>query len=320
MGNISFEEVLDSSPAEDWPAIPRVDGDRIALDWAFKTALREALDCASTDDARIILNSAYLDVTDPQATYLIGTNGGHLYAANSFCVALSRSIIVPNEKFLSWPTFHDDGPWTLVASAAASAEEPCWIQVSSQRWTIVVRQPEGTYPNWKAVVPPPQRTCTQIELSDQALKQMQAFIPRLPGETEPNGPITLRIQNGCLVVGAQSGIMVPVPAAKVSGKPVLVSLNRTYLLKALRMGLDEIEISSADEVVVCQGKGKQLIIPPLRPDGPARIAEKTSPDPPLSPPQVTALLNEPEQENSCGEDNSQSEVVTVHAEPAEQPY
>jgi hypothetical protein len=85
----------------------------IKLDDAFKQALQEALDCASTDQSRYVINGACLDVSKKEAHYVVGTDGRHLFSANSFLFDVPQSIIVPPGKFLTWAGFTDDGPWTL---------------------------------------------------------------------------------------------------------------------------------------------------------------------------------------------------------------
>jgi len=44
---------------------------------------------------------------------VVGTDGRHLYAANSFCFDWKERVIIPNRKFLLWPTFINDGTWSL---------------------------------------------------------------------------------------------------------------------------------------------------------------------------------------------------------------
>src|SRR6266550_3300357 len=59
------------SPAE-WPAVKVIDQEAFPLDDAFKEALQEAMDCASTDTSRYVLNGACLDVIGTEAHYVVG--------------------------------------------------------------------------------------------------------------------------------------------------------------------------------------------------------------------------------------------------------
>src|SRR3989442_10832654 len=49
----------------------------------FPSALREAFDCAAEDSSRLALCGVYLDVSEPNAHFLVGADGGHLYSARS---------------------------------------------------------------------------------------------------------------------------------------------------------------------------------------------------------------------------------------------
>jgi hypothetical protein len=43
----------------------------------------------------------------------MGTNGRHLYSANSFTVGFKEPVLVPNKKFVQWNGFMDDGDWKV---------------------------------------------------------------------------------------------------------------------------------------------------------------------------------------------------------------
>jgi len=55
---------------------------------------------------------------------------------------------------------------------------------------------------------------------------------------------------------------IPIPA-KVSGLPVTISMNRTYLAKALKFGFAQIDIEDKTSPLVFNAKGKKLVVCPL---------------------------------------------------------
>jgi len=59
-------------PSE-WPSEKVVDGEPITLDDAFKGAMKEAIESASTDSSRYALNAVCLDVRDKNCHCVVGT-------------------------------------------------------------------------------------------------------------------------------------------------------------------------------------------------------------------------------------------------------
>lgn len=269
--------------AQDWPEMKTINSEPIPLDNDFKIALREALECSSSDSSRYVLNGTCLDVRDKDAHYVVGSDGRHLYSANSFHFALPESLIVPGRKFISWPGFINDGPWKLRMLPAVKApenaskeekakEEPAWFLLESDRWSYLARAIDGNFPSWKQVVPIPERTCTRITLQKGSIDMMLDSVPLLPGNEETNQGVTIVAGNG-LVLRArgrdqQDWTSVAVPESSVVGKATKVTLNRNYLTRALRFGLNRMEIGdSMDPVVFCDDR-KTMVVMPLRFEGP----------------------------------------------------
>jgi len=286
IGNTPIEEVLETASIDEWPPTPPVNNPAMTLTEEFKVALKEALDCCEDPDAsRYVLTGACLDTAEPQNHYVVGTDGRHLYAANSFCFDWKERVIIPNRKFLLWPTFINDGTWSLAVQPgkelppkvkdAKPEKEPSWAKITAPRWTFTTRLIDGDYPSaWKQVVPESKGTETVLRLPEESIDSMLEILPRLPGAESHNSPVTLLVDDKQLLVRGRNNdkspwTTIPVPGASILGKPVEVILNRAYLAKALRMGLMEIEINAEIGVpVVCRSRGKMLIIMPLRPDGP----------------------------------------------------
>jgi DNA polymerase III sliding clamp (beta) subunit (PCNA family) len=277
--------------AEEFPPATEVNTEPIKLDDAFKVALREALDCASEDQTRYLITVACLDVRNKEAHYVVGTNGHHLVAANSFLFDVPQSIIVPPGKFLTWPGFIDDGPWTLrfqpeVKGKGKTAAKPAWVRIDSNHWTYVAKPIEGEFPNWKQIVPAPDDSKSQVVLSEQGITTILEALPLLPGQDAQDRPITLEITKDELFLKAKgrSGgdwTSIPIPA-QVSGLPVSISLNRAYLAKALRFGCIRIEIKDDGSPLMFSIKGKTFVVSPLRPPGAAVQAPAPKPISPAS--------------------------------------
>jgi hypothetical protein len=264
----SIEEIIEVPPPEDWPPMPQPSEERSDVSWEFKTALQDALACSSADIGRQVLSGAFMDVSDQNAHYLIGADGRHLYAANSFQFKVPTSVIIPDRKFLGWAGFIDDGPWCMAVQPGREGDLG-WIEIASPRWSIITRPVDGTYPDWRHVMPDPNREKTVVVLRPDAMERMVELLPRLPGHSADNSPVRLRAENGQLLLRARNRSIDPwmevvVPSVSIIGNTIEVALNRIYLLKALAMELTEVHLSALPTTgVVCQKDGKLLVIAAL---------------------------------------------------------
>jgi len=75
IGGQETEQQVPSLPEEEWPAAPTINREGVLLNGALRSALLEALKCASSDETRYVLRGAYIDVSDKGSHYVIGTDG-----------------------------------------------------------------------------------------------------------------------------------------------------------------------------------------------------------------------------------------------------
>jgi hypothetical protein len=248
-----------------------------------------------------VLEGACLDVSNKEAHYVVATDGRHLFSANSFLFDVPESIIVHSDKFLTWAGFMEDGPWTLrfqpgtkPKTASKIAGQPAWVRLDSDHWTYVSKPMEGPYLNWKQVVPPANVLKSHITLGEPGIKIILEALPLLPGVEDMGRPVSLEIKGDSLTLkakGKNDWTEIPIPA-KVAGLPVCVSINRTYLAKALKFGFAQIDIEDNVSPMVCSAKGKMMVICPLSSGD--KKAPAGPPTPPTSPPEnVSAAVTPP---------------------------
>jgi hypothetical protein len=215
-------------------------------------------------------------------------------------------VIIPDHRFLGWKGFGQDGDWVLRIEADKNGK-PAYIELTSFGWTFVSKAIDGNYPNWRQVLPDPSGRKTTIKVSANALAEFADIIGKLPSDAI-NQAVGLKLdRQGKLVLFSRAGgtnepTEVAFSSAEVTGKPVTVLLNRNYLAKALRFGLNEIQIQDALSPVRCTDQsGRQLIIMPIRMDGVTPQPAPTQPQP-SSPPQKTAQASP-----TSGNNNMQNE-------------
>jgi len=263
-------------PVAEFPVIPKFGGELVAVPDAVRTSIHEAMQCASEDSTRIILNGAYLDVSDKKCHCVVGTDGRHLYASNSFNLPMKESVIIPTHRFLDWKDFNADGEWRLKAGVNVENKELEHLQLTSRRWRFITRKMEGNYPNWRQVIPDMTgaKSTAEIENAEPILQAIQ----RMPDHDPVYHTIGLTLQNGALVLLGKANasdtewFSVPIPNAKAAGKDVRVNVNRQLLAKALAFGLTRLEIIDEMSPLRLVHAGRQMIVMPVRVEAPAPTA------------------------------------------------
>lgn len=299
IGDQFAETKVESLPVEEFPVLPQIGGDPIALTTALRSAVQQALECASADETRLILNGAYLDVSKPKAHYVVGTDGRHLFSSNSFTLPLKESLLIAGHRFLSWKEFHADGEWQLQVGQKEKDGNPPPFRISSRRWQFISRQIEGNYPNWRQVVPDGSGTQTTIEVDPEAVEAILQTITRMPDHDEVNHGLGLEVighQVRLLGRSSRDGdwTRVTIEGAKIEGKEVNAFLNRELLAKALRFGLTRIEIIDPLSPLKFSAGGRQMIVMPARADAtPVKPAVPTKPTPAAAHPEPPAAASVP---------------------------
>lgn len=303
IGDQFAETKVESLPVEEFPTLPQISGGPIALNTALRSAVQQALECASTDETRLILNGACLDVSKPKAHYVVGTDGRHLFSSNSFALPLKDSVLIPSHRFLGWKEFHADGEWQLQVGAKEKNGDSPPFQISSRRWQFLSRQIDGNYPNWRQVVPDGSGTQTTIEVDPDAVETLLQTITKMPDHDELNHGVGLQvIGHQVLLIGRSSKdgdwTRVTIAGTEFKGKEVTTFLNRELLAKALRFGLTKIEIIDPLSPVKFSEGGRQMIVMPVRADTtPIKPTAPTDPMPVAAQPESTVpesvLANSP---------------------------
>lgn len=276
-GTATVAQSLTTHALEEWPPVPTVSEPTFTGNAAFKQALREALECASVDSSRYVLNGACLDLSDPACHSVVGTDGRHLFSANTFQFTLPQSVIVPTRKFIGWSGFAQDGEWR-VGVALNKDEEPEWVRLESDHWTFITKPIQGNYPNWRQVIPREGQNTTVITLNEEAVDLMLDALPRLPGSDDNYQPVDLIVANGQFSLSARAkgdpaSSQVPVPGATVTGDDAQIRLNRSFVTKALRFGFTNFEITDELSPILFTAPGRKLVAMPIR------LESSTSPKP-----------------------------------------
>jgi DNA polymerase III sliding clamp (beta) subunit (PCNA family) len=285
-------------PVTEFPVAPRLQGEAIPLPPELRRSIHEAMECASVDATRYVLNGTFIDASNPKANYIVGTDGRHLYSANSFALPLKHSVLIPSNKFLGWKEFNNDGEWQLKADDKT-------VQLSSRRWRFISKQIDGNYPNWRQTIPNPNDAKTHITFDPAKLETLVKLIQRMPcHDAEKYQTIGLEWNRGQLLLLGKDHpnepwLRVSVPDVKAEGPEILIFLSRQFLIKALDYGLNTISLMDQMSPLRFHSKGRQMIVMPLRTEGsdtppaaspamaPPRHVSPPVPPPPTPKPMIT---------------------------------
>jgi hypothetical protein len=268
-------QALNTLPVKEWPPMPEIKVEGKPLQPGFGQALKEAMQCCSEDESRQHLRGACLDARDPKAHYIVGTNGRFLYSANTFAFPIKEDVIIPDSKFIRASGLLDDEPCSLSVQPGKKPSDAKHICLQNREWQFVTREVAGPFPNWKNAVPAINGSWTLVKLSGPAIEQLLTVIPNLPGQDGNNNPVHLRTGHNCLWVEGRSKddaapTKIAIQDVVITGKPKEISLNRDYLLPALKFGLNELAILDELSNMVFSKDGKRMVIVPLKPEAEAK--------------------------------------------------
>jgi DNA polymerase III sliding clamp (beta) subunit (PCNA family) len=299
-------------PVDQFPQVPRIKADAVPLPPSVRESLHQALDCASTDETRYILNGAFIDASNPKAFNVVGTDGKHLYSANSFTLPIKLSVLIPSHKFLGWKEFNTDGEWQLKADSDN-------IQLSSRRWRFITRQIQGNYPNWRQTVPNPAYDKIHITLDPSKLETLIKLVQRIPcHDPDRYQTIGLEWRDGqFLLLGKDSDnepwTRVPVSDVQGKGPDMRIFLSRRFLIKAFGYGMNTISLVDPMHPLRLHTKAKQMIVMPLRmdpgqPPTPQQPKPVNMPAPRQSVPPPTPMITNPTSEGPAPSNDQKTPV------------
>ena len=279
LGTGRVSEDFECLKVEEFPEELAVNAAPVPMPETFARRFTEAMGCSSTDATRYILNGIQLDVSGPRDAghYLVGTDGRHLFSANSFTLPVPESVTIPDHKLLLWRGLADL-PWAL---AGEKKRDSVLVRITAGDWTLTLKTIEGNYPNWRQVVPHFRQHRTTVSLPEG--HGFTKLVSGLPGTDLANSPVDLVIENGAVAVKDTSGVSsIVLEGAKAKGPDIKIRLNRDYLTKAFDYGLTNIGLIDEMSALQFTCEGRQMVVMPLRvADAPA--AEPTNQPAPSEP-------------------------------------
>jgi len=253
-------------PATDYPALPELQNPRqITIPQAvLKDLLRKTSYAISTDETRYVLNGVLFSVKDNTMTF-VATDGRRLALAEIEHEAPSTAqgdVIIPTKAVHEIQRLLRD---TGDVKIALSENQ---ISLEINNITLYSKLTEGSYPNYRQVIPTESRDRVTIER--EAFNNMVRRVAIMTSEKSSSVKIHLTKDNITLSANSpdlgEARESVPV---KYNGRELNIAFNPQYLQDPLRnLDSDEITIEFLDElspgVMRTNSPGFLYVIMPMR--------------------------------------------------------
>jgi len=271
----ALRRTLPAFDAEDWPdmAVPNMQTAPVP---GFMATYRNLERFASKDETRYVLNSVHLDVSDrnKDGSVMVATDGRRLANRNHMTLPIAESCILRTSKFLAWSRLPADAEIGLEKGKNGSR-----IGIKTGPWEFVTKAIDGTYPNWRQVVPQHNDMVNHVTLSETDCSLLLSALQSLPG----NETATLVIRDGRLSVWARGEddkewTSLDIPDATVAAAAVAyTTVDRGYLRQAIEAGLFR-DIRFQDNlspILSEDGHGGKHVLMPMHGNGPEEIVKAT---------------------------------------------
>jgi len=142
------------------------------------------------------------------------------------------------------------------------------VAVRAGCWTFLLTiDATSRYPNVFTIIPRKSAQATRLHINHKDAGYLMATLPKLSGRDDEHSPITLDLGTQVAVRARdaeQEGITEVVLAhSTVVGPPVRLSLDRDYLLRMLKLGLTELQVTAADKPVLAMDQARAYVWMPL---------------------------------------------------------
>ena len=290
---------------DEWPAmntdVPTKRAEGFAETYQRLTAF------SSRDETRYVINSVFVEVgkgTNPVT--MAATDGRRLACWNSMALPIKKSIIVPITKFLCW-----NGLGADVDIGVREDKDVIWLGVKAGAFAYTVKTVDGTYPNFRQVVPA-EAGAHVITFADSDVELLKQVLPAtFPGGEE----ITLVGHDGKVTLYGRGldddrWTTLTLENTTYRGERKFIGLNRHYLLDALAAGFRDLAIT--DElcpVMSRDSRGGTHVLMPMRVQDPEDKQSSAAP--------AAAVPNEPETEAQKA--NPEADEKPEPAPPAVKP-
>ena len=172
-------------------------------------------------------------------------------------------VLIPALSIFGAQDLLEEGPIEMgrTATDLSLRVGPCTFVLALDR--------TGHFPKAEAVVPKLAGVRSRLRFDAEDVAYLAEALPNLPGFEDDHAPVTLELGERVAVQAwsAAGGPAVDILLARssVKGAPTRICTDRRYLLRALRMGFTEMQVTKADAPVCCRDRYRCYLWVPLDP-------------------------------------------------------
>jgi hypothetical protein len=237
------------------PAFPSMPNSMTACDAGILKILADAAATASVDAVRYATNNIQLKGSTGS---VIATDGRQLLQT-AFELPWKEDVLVPASSVFACKELSHDGPVTI-----GKSEKHVTLQVGP--WTLHLPIQDGRFPSAENVIPKQEAATAHCHLDADDCAFLSKAISRLPGAQDDFAPVTLDL-NGEVCVRAKAGdqqqtVELVLNRSQATGAARFV-MDRTYLARAVELGLADLHINDAKTPVQFTDERHKFVTVPL---------------------------------------------------------
>jgi hypothetical protein len=233
------------------------------------SALVDAADTTDPDSIRYPLGYVQAGPDGSMAA----TDGRQLLVQSGFTFPWTEAVLIPRLKVFGSPELPQDQP-VLVGKMGD------WVVLRVGAWTFYLGiNKDGRFPDVCRHIPSAAAAQAHCLFSAADAQFLAETLPKLPSHQDDyNHPVTLDL-NGQVVVRARGAddaraTEVVLTGSSCTGEPLRVNINRSYLARAMRLGLRELSITDNKSPILGSDAQRHYVVMPLNPEGAIKPADE----------------------------------------------
>ena len=221
-------------------------------------AIVDASDTCDPDSTRFALGCVQLSGARGE---LAATDGHQLLVQSGFVFPWKDDLLIPRAKFLGSSELPSDQPVAVGRSGN-------YVVLGVGPWVFYLAvNADGRFPKVMQCVPDPAKAQSRIRLSADDSRFLAEALPKLPGGEMENSPATLDLNGRVALRGIGSEEKLPTEIVLSNscylGKGVRININRQFLARALRFGLDELCLYGKSAALLGRDEHCTYVLMPL---------------------------------------------------------
>jgi len=187
---------------------------------------------------------------------IAATDGHQVLWHTGIKLNFDDEILVPTTTVYGSPELRSEGSVLL-------GKTDMHFAVQTGPWTIfTLIQKEGRFPRVRDIFPSATTAKTTLQLSPTDCKFLSETIPQLPCDDERHQPITVDLK-GKVAIRARGEDGPPtelvLQGSRYEGPSVRIVTNRTFVVRALKLGFDRILVHSPGQPLQCCDSSRQYV-------------------------------------------------------------